>query len=119
MGQKVLTYNSKLRLFPNKLKFRWFGPCVVTQVFPHGAVEVHSPQKNQTFKVNEHKVKPYIEMNFAPRDEDLALQFVQKAAFSRTQMHLPRVVVLKLLLTVWLKTLNLVLMGRKPHLISF
>jgi hypothetical protein len=43
MGQKVLPCNSKLRLFPSKLKSRWFGPCVVTQVFPHGALEVYSP----------------------------------------------------------------------------
>jgi hypothetical protein len=48
VGQKVLIYNSKLRLFPSKLKSRWFGPCVVTQVFPHGVVEVHSLQKNHT-----------------------------------------------------------------------
>ena len=77
VGEKVLTYNSKLRLFPCKLKSRWFGPCVVTQVFSHGAMEVHSPQKNKIFKVNGHRVKPYIETNFVQRDEDLALQFVQ------------------------------------------
>jgi hypothetical protein len=56
VGQKVLIYNSKLILFPGKLKSIWFGPCVVTQVFPHGALVVHSSQKNQTFKVNGHKV---------------------------------------------------------------
>jgi hypothetical protein len=46
VGQKVLIYNSRLRLFPSKLKSRWFGPCIVTKVFPHGALEVYSPQKN-------------------------------------------------------------------------
>jgi hypothetical protein len=79
----VLIYNSKLILFPSKLKSKWFGPCVVTKVFPHGALEVHSPQKNQRFKVNGHRVKPCIEMNFAPRDEDLALQSVQYTALPR------------------------------------
>jgi hypothetical protein len=37
MGYKVLIYNSKLRLSLGKLKSRWFGPCVVTNVFPHRA----------------------------------------------------------------------------------
>mgnify|MGYP004711024427 CR=1 FL=1 len=40
VGQKVLLYNSRLRLFPGKLKARWSGPFEVTQVFPYGAVEV-------------------------------------------------------------------------------
>ncbi|XP_059429142.1 uncharacterized protein LOC132162951 [Corylus avellana] len=50
VGQKMLIYNLKLRLFPGKLKSQWFGPCVVTKVFPHGALEIHSPEKNQTLK---------------------------------------------------------------------
>jgi hypothetical protein len=76
VGLKVWTYKSKLRLFPGKLKSKWFGPCVFTQVFPHGALEVHSPQKNQTFKVNGHRVKPYLEFKLVPIVEDLALQSV-------------------------------------------
>jgi hypothetical protein len=46
VGQKVLIYNSRLRLFPGKLKSRWSGPCVVTKVFPHGALEVHNSESN-------------------------------------------------------------------------
>ena len=41
-GQKVLLYNSRLHLFPGKLKSRWTGPFVVKTVFPHGAVEILS-----------------------------------------------------------------------------
>ncbi|XP_059428565.1 uncharacterized protein LOC132162339 [Corylus avellana] len=80
VGQKVLIYNSRLRLIPGKLKSRWFGHCVVTKVFPHGALEVHSPEENQTFKVNGHRVKPYLELILVSRDEDLALQSIQYAA---------------------------------------
>ncbi|CAN6721162.1 unnamed protein product [Malus baccata var. baccata] len=36
--QKVLLFNSRLRLFPGKLRSKWIGPFVVTNVFPHGAV---------------------------------------------------------------------------------
>jgi hypothetical protein len=45
VGQKVLIYNSELRLFPNKLKSRWYGPYDVTKVFPHGAVEAYCKEK--------------------------------------------------------------------------
>jgi hypothetical protein len=64
VGQKVLIYNSRLRLFLGKLKSRWFGPCIVTEVFPHGALEVYSLQKNQTFKVKGYRVKT----DLAPHD---------------------------------------------------
>ena len=39
-GQLVLLFNSRLKLFPGKLKSRWSGPFRVVEVFPHGAVEV-------------------------------------------------------------------------------
>ncbi|CAN6583747.1 unnamed protein product [Malus baccata var. baccata] len=38
IGQKVLLFNSRLRLFPGKLRSKWVGPFIVTNVFPHGAV---------------------------------------------------------------------------------
>jgi hypothetical protein len=79
----VLIYKSQLRLFPGKLKSRWFGPCVVTKVFPHGALEVHSSENNQTFIVNGHRVNPNLEFKLIPSDEDLALQSVQYAVAPR------------------------------------
>ncbi|KAD2394219.1 hypothetical protein E3N88_41196 [Mikania micrantha] len=39
-GDQVLVYDSRLRLFPGKLKSKWKGPFVVHEVFPHGAVEL-------------------------------------------------------------------------------
>ncbi|XP_026453249.1 uncharacterized protein LOC113354005, partial [Papaver somniferum] len=39
-GQKVLLYDSRLHLFPGKLRSRWKGPYLVRTVFPHGAVEL-------------------------------------------------------------------------------
>ncbi|XP_059441904.1 uncharacterized protein LOC132174229 [Corylus avellana] len=83
VGQKVLLYNSRFRLFPSKLMSQSYGPYTITRVFPHGALEVHNPKENQTFKVNGHRAKPYLEMDFEPRDEDMALQSVQYAALSR------------------------------------
>ncbi|XP_071932873.1 uncharacterized protein [Coffea arabica] len=59
VGQKVLLFNSRLRLFPGKLKSRWSGPFEVTQVFPYGAVEVAN-SRNERFKVNGQRLKPYL-----------------------------------------------------------
>ncbi|CAN6712704.1 unnamed protein product [Malus baccata var. baccata] len=61
IGQKVLLFNSRLRLFPGKLRSKWIRPFVVTNVFPHGAVQVQSLRNGQEFKVNGHRLKPYYE----------------------------------------------------------
>ena len=47
LRQKVLLYNSKIHLFPGKLKSRWTGPFVVRTVFTQGAVEI-CDTKNST-----------------------------------------------------------------------
>ena len=39
-GQRVLMYNSRLKLFFGKLKSRWSGPFVVTRASPYGHVEI-------------------------------------------------------------------------------
>ncbi|XP_074296911.1 uncharacterized protein LOC141627571 [Silene latifolia] len=54
VGQKVLLFNSRLKLFSRKLRSRWLGPYVITNIFPHGAVEIRSIDTNHTFKVNGH-----------------------------------------------------------------
>ena len=61
VGQKVLLYHSRLHLFPGKLRSRWIGPFIVTNVFPHGAVEIQSLATSKVFKVNDHKLKPFYE----------------------------------------------------------
>lgn len=61
VGQKVLLYHSRLKLFPGKLRSRWVGPFVIINVFPHGAVEIQSPSTNKIFKVNGHRLKPFYE----------------------------------------------------------
>ena len=39
-GDQVLLFNSRLRLFPGKLKSRWSGPFMVTHAYPYGAAEI-------------------------------------------------------------------------------
>ena len=50
-GQRVLLFNSQLKLFPGKLKSRWSGPFTMTQVFPYAGAEIMHQEKG-TFKVN-------------------------------------------------------------------
>ena len=57
-GQQVLLFNSRLKLFPGKLKSRWSGPFIVTKVFSHGGAEVTHPEKG-TFTVTTQRLKPY------------------------------------------------------------
>ena len=61
IGQKVLLFHSRLKLFPGKLRSRWIGPFVVTNVFVHGAIEIQNLSSGNTFKVNGHRLKPYYE----------------------------------------------------------
>ena len=68
LGQKVLLFNSRLHLFPGKLRSQWFGPFVVHTVFPHEAIEIKDRKNNVTFKVNGQRLKPYLE--YQPHGED-------------------------------------------------
>jgi hypothetical protein len=60
VGDQVLLYNSRLKLFPGKLRSRWSGPFTVTHVFPYGTIEVISPSQTEPFKVNGHRLKHYV-----------------------------------------------------------
>ncbi|GJW92093.1 reverse transcriptase domain-containing protein [Tanacetum coccineum] len=42
VGDRVLLFNSRLKIFLGKLKTRWTGPFTVTQVFPYGTIELSS-----------------------------------------------------------------------------
>ncbi|XP_058726753.1 uncharacterized protein LOC131598138 [Vicia villosa] len=58
-GQRVLLYNSRLKLFPGKLRSKWSGPFVIHKVFPHGAIELKKEANGDTFKVNGKRLKLY------------------------------------------------------------
>jgi hypothetical protein len=58
-GDLVLLFNSRLRLFSEKLKSRWSGPFVVKKVYPIGAIDIWS-SKNEIFKVNDQCFKNYM-----------------------------------------------------------
>ena len=71
-GQQVLLFNSRLQLFPSKLKSKWSGPFTVVQVFPYGGVEILHPEKGQ-FKVNAQRFKSYFRGAFPIEKQNTAL----------------------------------------------
>nr|GEV72485.1 reverse transcriptase domain-containing protein [Tanacetum cinerariifolium] len=58
VGDRVLLFNSRLKIYSGKLKTRWTGPFTITQVFPYGIVEL-SQTDGPNFKVNGHRLKQY------------------------------------------------------------
>ncbi|GJY32235.1 reverse transcriptase domain-containing protein [Tanacetum coccineum] len=61
IGDQVLLFNSRLKIFSGKLKSRWSGPFTIVQVFPYGTVEL-SQNSGPNFKVNGHRLKNTLEV---------------------------------------------------------
>nr|GEU82544.1 reverse transcriptase domain-containing protein [Tanacetum cinerariifolium] len=76
VGNRVLLFNSRLKIFSCKLKTRWSGPFTITQVFPYGTVEL-SQTNRPIFKVNGHRLKHYFGENI-PKMVVLDLQTFPK-----------------------------------------
>ncbi|GJW96930.1 reverse transcriptase domain-containing protein [Tanacetum coccineum] len=58
VGDQVILFNSRLKIFSSKLKSRWSGPFTIVQIFPYGTVEL-SQKSGPNFKVNGHRLKHY------------------------------------------------------------
>nr|GEU90891.1 uncharacterized protein [Tanacetum cinerariifolium] len=72
-GDKVLLFNSRLRLFLGKLKSRWYGPFTVSRTMKGGAIKLFDEEENE-FIVNRQHVKPYqLDMNNLTTKEDVML----------------------------------------------
>nr|GFB55416.1 reverse transcriptase domain-containing protein [Tanacetum cinerariifolium] len=58
VGDQVLLFNSKLKIFSGKLKSRWSGPFTISEIYPYGTTKLtHSDGSN--FKVNCHRLTHY------------------------------------------------------------
>nr|GEV83120.1 reverse transcriptase domain-containing protein [Tanacetum cinerariifolium] len=58
IGDRVLLFNSRLKIFSGKLKSRRSGPFTISQVYPYGIVELSQPDE-PNFKVNGYRLKHY------------------------------------------------------------
>ena len=59
VGELVLLYNSKLKLFSGKLKSRWSGPYTVVVFTLFGAVTLKTNSEDE-FKVNGQRLRHYL-----------------------------------------------------------
>ncbi|GKE87718.1 reverse transcriptase domain-containing protein, partial [Tanacetum coccineum] len=66
VGDRVLLYNSHLKIFSGKLKTRWSGPLTITKGFPYGTIKLYQPD-GPNFKVNSHRVKHYFGGDIPPK----------------------------------------------------
>nr|GFB64630.1 reverse transcriptase domain-containing protein [Tanacetum cinerariifolium] len=58
VGDQVLLFNSRLKIFSGKLKSRWSGPFTISKIYPYETAKLtHSDGSN--FKVNCHRSKHY------------------------------------------------------------
>ena len=76
VGEQVLLYNSKLKLFLGKLKSRLSGPYTVLTSTPYGVVTLKTESGNE-FKVNGQRLKHYlggsiqeVDLDFEKRKEN-------------------------------------------------
>ncbi|GJW07391.1 reverse transcriptase domain-containing protein [Tanacetum coccineum] len=58
VGDQVLLFNSRLKIFSGKLKTRWSGPFTITEVFPYGTAKLSNSNRSN-FKVNCQRLKHY------------------------------------------------------------
>ena len=58
VGDLVILERSGLPCLPGKLKSKRTGPYLITQVFPHGGVELRT-KEGVRFKVNREQIKLY------------------------------------------------------------
>nr|GFA80605.1 reverse transcriptase domain-containing protein [Tanacetum cinerariifolium] len=58
VGDQVLLFNSRLKIFSGKLKSHWSGPFTISEIYPYGTVKlIHLDGCN--FKVNCHRLRHY------------------------------------------------------------
>ncbi|GKE18308.1 reverse transcriptase domain-containing protein, partial [Tanacetum coccineum] len=70
VGDKVLLFNSHLKMYARKLKSKWYGPNVVKTVYLYGAIEI-TDKNGFSFKFNGQRLKKYYEGNIDKEDEEV------------------------------------------------
>nr|GEX48466.1 hypothetical protein [Tanacetum cinerariifolium] len=73
-GDKVLPFNSRLRLFLRKLMSRWYGPFSVSKDMKNKAIKLYNEEGSE-FIINKQRAKPYqknlLDTN---KDDDITLE---------------------------------------------
>ncbi|GJV22263.1 reverse transcriptase domain-containing protein [Tanacetum coccineum] len=70
VGDKLLLFNSRLKMHPSKLKSRLYGPNMVKIVYPYGTIEIVDKNKI-SFKVNGQRLKKYHDEHTDAEDKEV------------------------------------------------
>ena len=100
MVDLVLLFNSRFRLFPQKLNSKWICPFIVTQVLPHGAIELENKEGTR-FQLNGQRIKVYMGK----------LESMQEVIEA---YYLDEILVINV--SLWFMTLNKSLLVRQPKM---
>ncbi|GKD97414.1 hypothetical protein Tco_1381311 [Tanacetum coccineum] len=66
VGDQVLLFNSRLKMYPGKLKSKWSGPNIFKTVYPHEAIEI-TDKDGFSFKVNGQRLKKITKVTLTKR----------------------------------------------------
>ncbi|GKA62422.1 reverse transcriptase domain-containing protein [Tanacetum coccineum] len=72
VGDKVLLYNSHLKMYPGKLKSKWSGPNIVKTVCPHRTIEITN-RDGFSFKVIGQGLKKYYGGDIDKEDDEVSI----------------------------------------------
>ena len=64
VGQLVLLFNSRLKLFPGKLRSKWSGTFRIREIKSYGAIEIEDPVSKKNWTVNGQRLKVYLGGDF-------------------------------------------------------
>ncbi|XP_076888027.1 uncharacterized protein LOC143538332 [Bidens hawaiensis] len=76
VGQKVWLYNTRMKLFPGKLKNKWTGPYLVVRVRHHGQYEIEYFDDHVRQVVNGYRLKPYLEIKDIHKMDKESVNFI-------------------------------------------
>nr|GEV93886.1 reverse transcriptase domain-containing protein [Tanacetum cinerariifolium] len=84
VGDQVLLFNSRLKIFSGKLKTRWSGPSTITQVYPYSTIKLSQPNGKDYAKTVKNQSKPG---NIGHEIESLHQKPDQRAFFYKDQAN--------------------------------
>ena len=71
LGQTVLLFDSRLHLFPGKLR----SPFIISHIFSHGVIEIQDPMRGAHLKVNGQRLKPFLELPAEEREVECLMLY--------------------------------------------
>ncbi|KAL1565659.1 hypothetical protein AAHA92_07845 [Salvia divinorum] len=73
LGDVVLLHNSRLSLFPEKLKSKWTGPYMIKKIYDSGTIELLAPN-GTLFQANGYRAKKFYSSDKVIIEEEIPLE---------------------------------------------